>query len=126
MELQEALSVVRALAGGTNPETNLGFEAGSIYRQPRIVKALNRALAALVQEEQRLRTRPIKAGQYWSRDEDAQVCAEVRKGIDFHEIAKTHNRSVGSIVARLVKLGEIKPGRASTYKRDENLLGLTG
>jgi hypothetical protein len=73
------------------------------------VKALNRALGALVQLEQRERTRPGNAGKYWTREEDAQVCAEVRKGIDFHEIAKSHNRTVPSIVARLVKLGEIKP-----------------
>jgi hypothetical protein len=66
-------------------------------------------LGALLQSEERERSRPANAGRYWSRQEDAQVCAEVRRGIDFHEIAKTHNRTVPSIVARLVKLGEIKP-----------------
>ena len=45
-----------------------------------------------------------KAGKPWSRAEDALACEELRRGIDFHQIAKTHNRSVGSIVARLVKL----------------------
>jgi len=109
MELQEALSIMRALAGGLNPETGQAMEANSICRKPNIVKALNRALAALVQQELRERARPGNAGKYWSREEDAQVCAEVRKGIDFHEIAKSHHRSVGSIVARLVKLGEIRP-----------------
>lgn len=46
-------------------------------------------------------------GRKWIHTEDAQVCEEGRSGTDFHEIAKTHNRSVGSIVARLVKLGKI-------------------
>jgi len=109
METQEALKIMRALAGGLNPETGQAMEAEFVCRKPQVVKALNRALAALVQVEQRERTRPGNAGKYWSREEDAKVCAEVRKGIDFHEIARTHNRSVGSIVARLVKLGEIKP-----------------
>ena len=109
MELQEALNIVRALAGGLNPETGQAMEAESLCRQPRIVKALNRALSALVQLEQRERSQPGNAGKYWSREEDAKLCAEVRKGIDFHEIAKSHHRTVPSIVARLVKLGEIKP-----------------
>jgi len=109
MEISEALTIMRALAGGMNPETGEGLEADSVCRKPQVVKALNRALGAFVQLEQRERRRPANAGGYWSRDEDAQVCAEVRKGIDFHEIAKTHNRTVPSIVARLVKLGEIKP-----------------
>ena len=110
MELAEALTIMRALAGGLNPETKQALEADSVCRRPQVIKALNRALGALVQLDLRERTKPGNAGKYWSREEDAQVCAEVRKGIDFQEIAKSHNRTVGSIVARLVKLGEIKPG----------------
>jgi hypothetical protein len=109
MEIEEALTIMRALARGVNPETREALEAESICRKPQVVKALNRALGALVQQQDRARSRPGSAGRYWSREEDAQVCAEVRQGIDFHEIAKSHNRSVPSIVARLVKLGEIRP-----------------
>jgi hypothetical protein len=110
MENQEAVTIMRSLPSGLNPETGKALEAESICRRPQIVKALNRSLGALVQLEQRDLQRPAQAGRYWSREEDAQVCAEVRRGIDFHEIAKTHNRTVPSIVARLVKLGEIKAG----------------
>ncbi len=117
MEIAEALTVMRALAGGVDPATNEGLPADSICRRPQVVKALNRALAALVEAQGREQRRPANAGRYWSRQEDAQVCAEVRRGIDFHEIAKTHNRTVPSIVARLIKLGEIKPS-AST-RQDE-------
>jgi hypothetical protein len=115
MEIEEALTIMRALAGGMNPETREALEVESICRKPQVVKALNRALGALVQQQERARSRPGNAGRYWSREEDAQVCAEVRQGIDFHEIAKSHNRSVPSIVARLVKLGEIRPA-ASPHK----------
>lgn len=106
METQEAVEVVRALAGGLDPETSRPVEAGSILLKPQIVKALNRALGALVQLEKWERDRPLNAGRYWSHDEDAKVCEELRQGIDFHQIAKAHSRSVGSIVARLVKLGK--------------------
>jgi hypothetical protein len=109
MEIQDAVTIMRALAAGVDPDGGAALEAGSLCRRPQVVKALNRALGALIQLQQREQSRPVNAGRYWSREEDAQVCAEVRKGIDFHEIAKAHNRSVGSIVARLVKLGEIKP-----------------
>jgi len=107
MEIQESLKIMRALADGINPETGDALPAESLYKSPQTIKALNRAVAALVAAEERERNKPTNAGKYWSRAEDAQVCEEVRKGINFHEIAKTHNRSVGSIVARLVKLGKI-------------------
>jgi hypothetical protein len=114
MENQDALIIMRALASGMNPETGVALEAESICRRPEVVKALNRALGALLQLEQRAQQKPPNAGNYWSREEDAQVCAEVRRGIDFQEIAKTHNRTVPSIVARLVKLGEIRPGASKS------------
>ena len=113
MEIAEALPIVRALAGGADPDTGTPLAAESVCRKPQIVRALNRALGALLQAEEREQRRPENAGRYWSREEDAQVCAEVRRGIDFHEIAKTHNRTVPAIVARLVKLGEIKPPASS-------------
>jgi len=113
MEIAEALPIVRALAGGVDPDTGTALAAESVCRKPQVVRALNRALGALLQEEEREQRRPENAGRYWSRQEDAQVCAEVRRGIDFHEIAKTHNRTVPAIVARLVKLGEIKPPASS-------------
>jgi len=111
MDNIEAIKLMRALAGGLDPESSQPLEATSLCRRPQVVKALNRALGALIQLEQRERDKPTNAGRYWSRAEDAQICEEVRKGVDFHQIAKTHNRSVGSIVARLVKLGKIAAPR---------------
>jgi hypothetical protein len=109
MEIEEALKIMRALANGANPETGEALEAGSICRQPQIVKALNRAIGALVAAQEREHKRPMNAFRTWTRAEDAQVCDELRKGMDFQEIAKSHNRTVPSIVARLVKLGKIAP-----------------
>jgi hypothetical protein len=111
MEIEDALKIMRALANGTNPETGEALEAGSVCRRPQTVKALNRAISALVEARCRESKRPMNAFRTWTRAEDAQVCEEVRKGMDFHEIAKAHNRTVPSIVARLVKLGKIAPER---------------
>jgi len=109
MEIQEALQVMRALAGGNDPETSQPVATDSILLRPQIVRALNRALSALVQQDERQRAKPANAGRLWSNEEDTKVCEEVKQGIDFHEIARSHNRTVGSIVARLVKLGKIAP-----------------
>lgn len=110
MEVQEAITVVRALADGMNPDTKEACAEDSICRNPYVVKALNRALAALLAQQERERNRPSSAGKYWTHAEEEQVCEELRKGIDFQQIAKTHSRSVGSIVARLIKLGKVSAG----------------
>jgi len=107
MEIQEAIKTIRALADGVHPDTGEGLTDENICRAPQIVKALNRALAALVSQEERERNRPANAGRYWSRAEEEQVCEELRQGTDFKEIARIHNRTVPSIVARLVKLGKV-------------------
>ena len=113
MELEEAIKTIRALADGVNPETGEVLQENSVCRAPQSVKALNRALAALVAQQEREKNRPQNAGKSWSRAEDEQVCEELRQGIDFHQIARAHNRTVPSIVARLVKLGRIPPRTSS-------------
>jgi hypothetical protein len=112
MEIQEALRIMRALADGVNPETGEVLTADAVYQYPPVVRAFHRAVAALEYAEERERSKktlPANAGKSWSRAEDEQVCEELRRGIDFHQIAKTHNRTIGSIIARLVKLGKIGP-----------------
>ncbi len=107
MDIAETLKIVRALANGVDPETGGNLEQNSTCCQPRVVKALNRSISALVQEQKREQRKPSNAFRKWTRAEDAQVCEEVRNGKDFHDIAAAHNRTLASIVARLVKLGKI-------------------
>jgi hypothetical protein len=114
MEIQEAIKVMRALADGVHPETREGLNDDSIFRNPQTVMALNRALAALVIQAQRELKKPASAGQYWSRAEDKQVCEEIRNGMNFEDIAKAHNRSVPSIIVRLIKLGKIAPDKSGS------------
>jgi hypothetical protein len=112
MDIDEAIRIMRALADGVHPETGKPVEESSVCRLPQPVKALNRALAALVAQKERDSRRPQNSGRTWSRAEDEQVCEELRQGNDFNQIAKTHNRSIPAIVARLVKLGKIAPARS--------------
>ncbi len=109
METQEAVRVIRALADGTNPATGEELDLTSVCRLPLAVKALNRALTTLVAQYDRERNRPVNAFRHWTPPEDQQICGELRQGLDLHQIARTHNRTVGAIVARLVKLGKIAP-----------------
>jgi hypothetical protein len=81
-----------------------------MYQHPRAVRALNRAVLALEFQEAREHARnslPANAGKPWSNTEDAQICEELRRGVNFQEIARTHGRTLGSIVARLIRLGKI-------------------
>jgi hypothetical protein len=112
MELEEAIKTIRALADGVNPETGETLPENAVCRAPQSVKALNRALAALTVQHEREKNRP-QNWRSWSRTEDEQVCEELRQGNDFTQIAKTHNRSVPAIVARLIKLGKIAPSKPS-------------
>jgi hypothetical protein len=114
MELQEAIATIRTLADGLDPATREALAATDACRQPQSVKALNRALAALVAQQEREKRAPSNANKSWARTEDEQVCEELRQGKDFIQIAKAHNRTVPAIVARLVKLGKITPEKSKS------------
>ena len=118
MDTQAAIKIVRALADGLNPATGEALPADSVCLLPENVKALHRALGALQgvdEREQSRRLLPGNAGKAWTHAEEQQACDELRRGINFQEIAKAHNRTVVSIVARLMKLGKIA-AQASTTK----------
>jgi hypothetical protein len=112
MELQEAITTIRALADGLNPTTRETIDATDACRQPQSVKALNRALGALLAQQDREKRNPPNGGRTWSRTEDQQVCEELQQGKDINEMAKAHNRTVPAIAARLVKLGKIAPTKS--------------
>jgi superfamily II RNA helicase len=110
MEIQEALAVIRKLADGIDPETDALLPGDCLYHHPQAVRAMHRAVAALefqAERESAKRFLPKNAGKAWTNQEDAQVCDELRRGMSFERIAQLHNRTNGSIVARLVRLGKI-------------------
>jgi len=99
MDIHEALKFMPSLAVGTNPETVEVLDADAVYRRPIVIKALNRALSALVKQEERESFKPTNTGGYWSWEEPAKLFDEVHQELDFHEIAQRHNRNAGSVVA---------------------------
>ena len=112
MEIEEALRIVRELADGVDPHTEAACPGDAIARNPQVVIALHRAVGAmeaLAERERARQAQPANANRWWSKAEEQQVCEELRQGLDFKEIAKKHNRTVPSIVARLIKLGKIAP-----------------
>lgn len=113
METAQAITILRALASGMDPDTGTSLDAGSLLRRTEIIIALNRGLSALAQVEDRERMRPENSGKSWSREEDVEICNELCRGMTFQQIAGLHHRSVSSIVARLVKLGKIAPRKPS-------------
>ena len=113
VEIQEALVVIRSLANGINPEGGDPLPQDSVCRSPQTVRALNRAVSALIAAEERERNRPSNAGKAWSRSEDMKICEELRAGSNLQQIAAAHGRSVGSIVSRLVRLGKISAKTAA-------------
>ena len=113
MEIEEALAVIRKLADGVHPETGATLPADNLYQHPQAVRAMHRAMGALEFQAERERARkflPKNAGKAWSHQEDAEICDEIRRGISFERIAQIHNRTNGSIIARLVRLGKISAG----------------
>lgn len=112
MEIDDAITTIRALADGLNPTTREALGANDACRQPQSIKALNRALGALLAQQDREKRNPANGGRAWSHAEDKQVCDEVGQGQDINDIAKAHNRTVPAIAARLVKLGKIAPGKS--------------
>lgn len=113
MEIQEALEVIRKLADGIHPETGAVLPGDCLYHHPQAVRAMHRATSALEFQAERERAKhflPKNAGKAWSHQEDAQICDEIRRGFSFEKIAQMHNRTNGSIVARLVRLGKISAG----------------
>src|SRR5581483_7058781 len=104
MELLEALAIVRKLADGMHPDTGTALPSDCLYQHPQTVRALHCAMLALEFQDQRQRAKrflPKNAGKAWSGGEDAQICDELRRGMNFDQIAHLHGRTTGSIVARL-------------------------
>ena len=116
MDIQEALDIVRKLSDGLDPDSGSSCRSDSILHNPRVIIALHRATGALeAQAERELerQNQPRNAHRYWSKAEDQQLCQELRQGDDLRQIAKRHNRTVPSIAARLIKIGEVAPVKTS-------------
>lgn len=110
MDASQALSVVRSLANGVDPESGEVFPADSTYQRPQVVRALYEAATALERQERYDRRRsqmPVKTGEPWSENEDRKLLAAFDAGRALQELAASHERTMGAVRARLLKYGRI-------------------
>lgn len=111
MHLERATEILRLLADGYDPFTGETLPASSPYQNADTVRALFLALKALesqARKEARKERSPSQAGRAWAPDEEARLVAEFHNGATVPELARSHQRSRGSIVARLNKLGLVE------------------
>ena len=107
----QALNIVTALANGVDPETGEVYPPESPYQRAHIVRALfaaSRALELFNEAEQRKQRLPANTGKPWSDEDDARLGGGYDAGRSVEELAREHNRTRGSIQARLVKLGKLR------------------
>lgn len=110
MDAGQALSVVRSLANGVDPESGEVFPPESAYQRPQVVRALYEAATALERIERFERRKsqlPQKTGEPWSEDEDRKLLAAFDAGRALQELAAAHERTMGAVRARLLKYGRI-------------------
>ncbi|HEX2198432.1 MAG TPA: hypothetical protein VHG88_07410 [Burkholderiales bacterium] len=110
MDAALALTVVRSLANGVDPESGEVFPAESAYQRPQVVRALYEAATALERIERFERRKsqlPQKTGEPWSEEEDRKLLAAFDAGRALQELAAAHERTMGAVRARLLKYGRI-------------------
>jgi hypothetical protein len=111
MNETQALHIVESLANGVDPETGEVYPPDSPYQRAHIVRALFVARQALEQaseSERRRQALPANTGKPWAEDDDARLSAGYDEGKSLTDLAREHDRTRGSIQARLVKLGKIR------------------
>lgn len=110
MNVNEALSVIRSLANGVDPESGEVFPADGVYQRAQTVRALYAAAEALEKQgkvDQRKKQLPAKTGEPWTEDEDRKLLSEFDAGRGLPEIAAAHQRTQTGCRARLVKYGRL-------------------
>lgn len=110
MDVNEALSIIRALANGIDPTTGEEFMHDSPYQDPQVIRALYAAVSALEKERGRVRGQkevPKHAGKPWTPEEDGRLADLFDSGKSIKELADMHKRTKGAIKSRLIKLGKV-------------------
>jgi len=111
VELEKAISIIKALSDGIDPDTGEQYPADSPYQMPDTVRALNVAVLALEKQQKtnyRQKNLPSSAGKPWNDDEDQRLLEAYDADTAIKKISVLHGRTVGAIKSRLVKHGRIK------------------
>lgn len=117
----QAQQVIDTLARGIAPETGEVLPADSPLNSPIVIRALFVAVRALELQaaasaprpKVKVATptdRPGNAGAGWSEEETRRLTAAFDAGRDLVQLAADHQRTVGAIRSRLIRLGRLQPG----------------
>ncbi|HVU82424.1 MAG TPA: hypothetical protein VHD89_10510 [Rhodanobacteraceae bacterium] len=120
MEPQRAYEIVRMLADSCDPFGGEILPGRSTLQHPDGVRALCAAAATLRTPSDTTapaRKLPANAGKPWNSAEDAQLAGAYDLGTHERELMQKHQRTAGSIRARLIKPGRVKPPASSTRAR---------
>ncbi|MGH8431826.1 MAG: hypothetical protein ACREUF_15630, partial [Solimonas sp.] len=112
MEQTQALDIIRSLAAGADPLTGEAFPADSPYQQPEVIRALHLAAEALQRAASSARKTqglPASTGRPWSPEEDQELVTAFDSGSAPKQLSAAHQRTMGAIRSRLMKLGKIDP-----------------
>ncbi|MBL8472841.1 MAG: hypothetical protein KF778_19330 [Rhodocyclaceae bacterium] len=123
MDSNTAVKILSALAAGVDPFSGAEFPRDSTLQHPDVVRALYIAVMALQghapdagrKAAARNPDQPGNAGAAWTEAEDLRLCEAFDAGKTEKELAALHERTLGAIRARLIRLGKLD---ASANLRD--------
>jgi hypothetical protein len=117
MDLTTTKQILEALADGVDPRTGEVLDPGSPIESAQVARALHVAVAAIDREIRSLERRsglPSSAGKPWTAEHDQTLGHLFESGGTVADIAKSFQRTRGSIASRLVRLGKV-PDRQSAF-----------
>ena len=104
MDMQRARELLSILADGIDPFTGEILPDQHVCNHPDIIRALHKVLSSSPPLPEKSKNTPVNAGKPWTEEEQNQLRQEFEMGIKISEIAKLHQRSRGSIEAKLAYL----------------------
>jgi hypothetical protein len=109
----EAKQIIEVLAGGIDPATGEVLPDDNPLSSPHVIRALFIAAKALELMAAAKPARPAaaapgNAGKAWTEEEDQRLVAGFDASTPVGALARTHERTTGSINSRLVKLGRLQ------------------
>jgi hypothetical protein len=110
MDKSESLKILKQLADGIDPYMGERLPEQSPYNHPQTVRAQYHAIIAIEKmkdDASAIHPHLVNAGKPWEQAEDEQLKETFDQGMSIKELAHKHQRTVGAIEARLVKLGKV-------------------
>ena len=100
--------ILKALIQGLDPRTGTSLPGESVLHRAEVLRALLSAVAALERSAARALRRaqlPDNVGRAWSTDEQNSLITAFNAGESPQALARTHQRTLRAVEARLVRLG---------------------